>query len=100
MLILNLIVFNDGIHLVTVLKLNMRNKLIPLRDKILLRKRSIIETNNDELKNIAHAVHLRHRGLSNFLMNMISALMAYCFFPKKPTIKWEIEKQDQMEIFL
>lgn len=91
--------FNDGIHLVTGLKSNMRNKLMPLRDKILLRKRSVIETINDELKNIAHAVHSRHRGLANFLMNMISALMAYSFFPKKPAIKWEIEKQNQLELF-
>ncbi|MFK1836429.1 transposase [Bacteroides fragilis] len=92
-------VFKDGIHLVTGFKSNMKNKLMPLRDKILLRKRSIIETINDELKNIAHAVHSRHRGLPNFLMNMISAIMAYCFFPKKPAIKWEIERQNQLELF-
>ncbi|GAK36668.1 hypothetical protein JCM15093_1851 [Bacteroides graminisolvens DSM 19988 = JCM 15093] len=48
---------------------------MPLRDKILLRKRSVIETINDELKNIVHAVHSRHRGLGNFLMDMISAIM-------------------------
>lgn len=91
--------FNDGIHLVTGLKSNMKNKLMPLRDKILLRKRSIIGTINDELKNIAHAVHSRHRALGNFLMNIISAIMAYCFFPQKPTIKWEVERQDQLELF-
>lgn len=90
--------FNDGVHLVTGLKSNMKNKLMPLN--ILLRKRSIIETINDELKNIAHAVHSRHRGLANFLMNMILAIVAYCFFPKKPTIKWEVEKKDQLELFL
>ena len=72
---------------------------MPLRDKILLRKRPVIETINDELKNIAHAVYSRHREQGNFLMNMISAIMAYCFFPQKTTIKWEVEKQDQLELF-
>ena len=46
--------FNDGIHLVTNARANMKNKLMPLRDKILLRKRFIIETINDQLKNISH----------------------------------------------
>ena len=30
----------------------MKNKLMPLYDKILLRKRYVIETINDELKNV------------------------------------------------
>lgn len=59
--------FNDGINLVTGLKCNMKNKLIPLYDKILLRKRSVIETKNDELKNVAQLVHSRHRSVYNFV---------------------------------
>ena len=59
--------FNDGINLVTGLKCNMKNKLIPLYDKILLRKRSVIETINDELKNVAQLVHSRHRSVYNFV---------------------------------
>lgn len=78
--------YNDGIHLVTGLKSNMKNKLMPLYDKILLRKRSVIETINDELKNIAQAVHSRHRSVYNFSMNILAALAAYCFFEKKPAI--------------
>jgi hypothetical protein len=54
--------FNDGIHLVTGIKSNMKNRLMTLRDKILLRKRSVIETINDELKNIAQIEHSRHRS--------------------------------------
>ena len=61
--------FNDGIELVTGLKCNMKNKLMPLNDKILLRKRSVIETINDELKNVAQLVHSRHRSVFNFAMN-------------------------------
>lgn len=78
--------FNDGIEIVTGLKCNMKNKLMPLYDKILLRKRSVIETINDELKNVAQLVHSRHRSMFNFVMNVLSVLAAYSFFEKKPSI--------------
>jgi hypothetical protein len=48
----------------------------------MLRKRSIIETINDELKNICEVEHTPHHALQNFVMNLISALAAYCFFEK------------------
>ena len=66
------------------IKSNMKNKLMGLYDKITLRKRSVIETINDELKNICQIEHTRHRAMKNFIMNLISALAAYCFFDKKP----------------
>lgn len=78
--------FNDGIELVTGLKCNMKNKLMPLYDKILLRKRSVIETINDELKNVAQLVHSRHRSVFNFAMNVLSVLAAYSFYEEKPSI--------------
>lgn len=78
--------FNDGIELVTGLKCNMKNRLMPLYDKILLRKRSVIETVNDELKNVAQLVHSRHRSIFNFAMNVLSVIAAYSFFEKKPSI--------------
>lgn len=83
--------WNDGIHLVTGIKSNMKNQLMSMREKILLRKRSVIETINDELKNICRIEHSRHRGKANFLMNLISAIAAYCLFDKKPSIKYELE---------
>lgn len=73
--------FNDGVHLVTGIKSNMKNSLMSVRDKILLRKRSIIETINDELKNICHVEHSRHRSTHNFIMNIVM-LVAYCFFQR------------------
>ena len=76
--------FEDGIQLVTGLRVNMKNKLIPFYDRMMLRKRYIIETINDMLKNTAQIVHSRHRSVSNFIMNLISALGAYCFFDNKP----------------
>ena len=64
----------------------MKNKLMPLYDRILLRKRSVIETINDELKNVAQLVHSRHRSILNFAMNVLSAIAAYSFFEKKPAV--------------
>ena len=55
-------------------------------DKLLLRKRAIIETVNDELKNIAQVEHSRHRSLHNFAINLLSAIATYCYFPKEPAI--------------
>ena len=79
--------FVDGIQLITKLKNNMKGAMMSVLDKLLLRKRSIIETVNDELKNIAQIEHSRHRNFDNFMVNMLGALAAYCFFPKKPTIR-------------
>ena len=83
--------FIEGIQLITGLKRNMKNCLMSMNDKILLRKRSIIETINDELKNICQIEHSRHRSFGNFLTNLISELLAYSFLPKKPAIKYDVE---------
>jgi hypothetical protein len=92
--------FNDGVHLITGIKSNMKNKLMPLYDRIMLRKRSIIETINDDLKNICDIEHSRHRSFQNFIMNLIAALGAYSFFSKKPSIKVDIQPDyGQMTIF-
>ena len=81
--------FVDGIQLITKLKNNMKGAMMSVSDKLLLRKRAIIETVNDELKNIAQVEHSRHRCFDNFMVNLLGALAAYCFFPKKPTIRVE-----------
>lgn len=88
--------WNDGIHIVTGLRSNMKNRLMSAYDKIMLRKRSVIETVNDELKNVAMLVHSRHRSFDNFLMNVISAIAAYCLFDKKPAINMDLEVADSM----
>ncbi|KAA6310695.1 hypothetical protein EZS27_038046 [termite gut metagenome] len=69
--------FNKSIHLVTGIKKNMKNRLMSINDKMLLRKRSIIETINGELKNICHIEHSRHRSPDNFIINLLAALAAY-----------------------
>ena len=78
--------FIDGVHLTTKIKKNMKNSLMLLQDKIALRKRALIKTVNDELKNICQVEHTRHRSFDNFVTNLLSGLIAYSFFDKKPSI--------------
>ena len=81
--------FIDGIHLITKIRKNMKNSLMHLQDKVLLRKRALIETVNDELKNICQIEHTRHRSFENFLTNLLSGLIAYSFLDKKPKLNLE-----------
>jgi hypothetical protein len=80
------LLFGQGIQLITRLKKNMKNKIMPLFDKLILRKRAIIETINDQLKNISQIEHSRHRSPVNFLVNAVSALIAYTHKEKKPSL--------------
>ena len=91
--------FVDGIQLITKLKSNMKGALMSMSDRLLTRKRAIIETVNDELKNIAQVEHSRHRSFDNFMVNLLGALAAYCFFPKKPCISCERAWDKQLALF-
>lgn len=93
------LLFINGLHLVTGIRNNMKNVMMEMKDKIMLRKRSVIETINDELKNICSIEHSRHRSFTNFITNLISGLIAYSFFPKKPSIKYEPIDECQLTIF-
>ncbi len=66
--------FEAGLHLVTGIRKNMKNQLVPMLDKLLSRKRSIIETINDQLKNISQIEHTRHRSVTNCMINIIAGL--------------------------
>lgn len=90
--------FIDGIHLVTKIKKNMKNSLVDIKDKLMLRKRALIETVNDELKNICQIEHSRHRSFNNFIVNLVSGLIAYQYLPKKPSINCEIVDMDILEL--
>jgi len=76
----------QGVRLITRLRANMHNRLLALSDKLLLRKRAIIETINDQLKNVCQIEHSRHRSPINFLVNLVGGLIAYCHLPKKPAL--------------
>lgn len=82
--------FVDGVHLVTKIRKNMKNSLMLMQDRIMLRKRALIETINDELKNQCQIEHTRHRSFENFITNLLSGLIAYSFFDKKPSLNLDI----------
>ena len=75
-----------GVKLVTNIRKNMKNKLIELEDRILLRKRSLIETINDQLKNVCQIEHTRHRCPLHFVVHLLAGLIAYARQPKKPSL--------------
>ena len=94
------LLFQDGIQLITKVRKNMKPKPLSDQEKILLRKRAIIETVNDELKNISQIEHTRHRSVDGFLLNILGALAAYAFKPKKPSIRVKFETKDDNQLFL
>ncbi len=75
-----------NVQLITKLRRNMKNQLMPLFDRLLLRKRAIIETVNDQLKNISQVEHTRHRSVWNFYGNVVAGLIAYTFQERKPNL--------------
>ncbi len=80
--------FKKGIQLITKQKKNAKKaEAVCICDKILLRKRAIIESVNDFLKNICQIEHSRHRSRCNFIVNLVSGLAAYSFLPKKPSLQ-------------
>ena len=75
-----------GLHLITSIRRNMRNHLMPLADKLMLRKRFLIETVLDILKCEMGLEHSRHRSVINAMVHVLSCLVAYAFRPGKPSI--------------
>lgn len=86
----------QGLRLITPIRKNMTNRLMPLLDKLWLRKRVLIETINDQLKNIQQIEHSRHRSPTNFLLNLLAGLAAYTFQPKKPSISLHPKQRQQL----
>jgi hypothetical protein len=80
------VLFAQGLELLTKVRRNMKNRLMRLWDKLLLRKRTLIETINDQLKNISQIEHTRHRSVTGFMVNLIAGLVAYSYQPKKPSL--------------
>ncbi|MGP9750531.1 transposase, partial [Psychrobacter sp. AOP31-B2-9] len=73
--------------LITKLRRNMKPQLLEPMDEALLNHRSLVETVFGELKNLCQIEHSRHRSVTGFITNLLSGLIAYCWFPYKPTIK-------------
>ncbi len=79
--------YERGLELITSLRKNMKGQLMLLSDKLLLRKRFIIETITDQLKNISQIEHTRHRSPANFAISLLAGLIAYTHQPKKPSLR-------------
>src|SRR5699024_7831059 len=94
--------FYDGVHLVAMIRKNMKNKLMRAYDKIMLRKRRVIECVMDGLKNICQIEHSRHRSIHGFVINIFSAIAAYHFLPKKPSIanQFQTEQDNALQLSL
>lgn len=80
--------YNKGIRMFSKIRKNMKNKLLPIYDKLLLQKRGIIESVINLLKNSCTIDHTRHRSKTNFFVNLVSGLIAYSFLEKKPSISF------------
>ncbi len=78
--------YGDGLALITMLRKNMKQRLLPLFDKVMLRKRALIESVNDQLKNISQIEHSRHRSVVGFMVNLVAGLIAYTYQAKKPSL--------------
>ena len=83
--------YEGGLQLITKSKRNKKNHLMKMVEKILLRKRGLIESVNDQLKNICQIEHSRHRSVFNFLVNLLARLVAYTYADKKPTLDLEVK---------
>jgi Transposase DDE domain len=75
-----------GLALITRMRRNMKPRLMRLWDRLMLRKRFLIETINDPLKNSSQIEHSRHRSLTGFMVNLVGGLIAYTFQPRKPSL--------------
>ena len=80
------------LRLSTRLRKNMKDRFLALSDKLLLRKQALIETVNDQLKNISKVEHTRHRSLWNFLGNVAAGLIAYTWHEKKPSLNIRVKE--------
>lgn len=75
-----------GVTLITHRRKNMKAAALSAWDRMMLSKRFIIETINDQLKNISQIEHTRHRSLHGFMLNLMGGLVAYCLKEDKPSL--------------
>ncbi|MEM0942242.1 MAG: transposase [Bacteroidota bacterium] len=87
------ILIEKGRWLMSKIRRNMKNKLMPIKDKFLLKKRAIIETVIDFLKYIFDLWHTRHRAIDNAFNNAMACLAAYQFLDKKPSISMKNKRK-------
>jgi hypothetical protein len=86
----------QNLQLITKMRKNMKNRLLSVFDQLLLRKRALIETINDQLKNICQIEHSRHRSPANFLVNVVAALIAYTYKEKLPSLNIRVKELERL----
>ena len=79
----------EGVQLGTPIRKRMKNKWMPVSDKLLLKKRMLIESVIDQLKNACQVEHSRHRSIANFFVNVAAPLIADTYQEKKPSLNLE-----------
>lgn len=79
---------NNGITLITPYKKNMKARLLPVNffDIIMSKKRVLIESVTNILKNKLQLCHTRHRSIKNFCVHLLAVLIGYQLSPNKPSI--------------
>lgn len=92
--------YDEQVQLVTRLRKKMKNRFISLFDKIMLRKRAIIESVIDQLKNISQIEHSRHRSVANCFVNLVAGLVAYTFREKKPSLNIRVTEQLRLPVLV
>jgi Transposase DDE domain len=85
--------WGTGVQLITKLKRKMKNKLLPLWDKLLLRKRALIESVGEQLKHVCQIGHTRHRSVYNAFVHALAALVAYTWQERRPSLHLTPEEQ-------
>lgn len=75
---------------------NMRGRLMPLKERLMSRKRVLIESVNDQLKNVSQIAHTRHRSPTNFMVNLLAGLIAYTWQPNKPSLNLSDDELAQL----
>jgi hypothetical protein len=85
--------YERQVQLITKLRKKMKNRLVSMFDKIMLRKRAIIESVVDQLKNISQIEHSRHRSVANCFVNLLAGLVAYTYREKKPSLNIRLKEQ-------
>jgi len=76
----------QGIHLVTKIRKNMKNKLMDIGDKIMLKKRGVIESVGAVFKEDLNFEHSRYRSPITLFINVFCGLIAYSLRKDKPSI--------------
>jgi hypothetical protein len=92
--------FDRGVTLITTVRKNMKAKAISFWDRAMLSRRFIIKTINDQLKNISHIEHSRHRSMNSFILNLLAGLVAYCLKENKPRLNLTDVERNAMVVAL